>query len=169
MHVQCGQVCMPELWVQGTWIHVTWSLGFSLSLTMRKTMCQIVNILFWPSWVNECWSCVPLSHLFKRTKLLVLEFQLDQKKISALIFCIVGLKVNLKDHLPWIWVNDLKVDTPIGVKNPTTRNHFRALMSIHMSVHMSVNKSVHMSTHMFRHISRHISRHMPAQILCTHV
>ena len=57
---------------------------------------------------------VCLYHTVSRE--LVGEPQLDQKKISASGFCIVGLKVDLKDHFPWIWVRDFKVNTPTGGK-----------------------------------------------------
>ena len=32
-----------------------------------------------------------------------------RKSYPHLVFCIVGLKVDLEDHFPWIWVHDLAV------------------------------------------------------------
>ena len=32
-----------------------------------------------------------------------------RKRYPHLVFCIVGLKVDLEDHFPWIWVHDFAV------------------------------------------------------------
>ena len=48
---------------------------------------------------------MPLSHDFKWT----LNPNSIRKSYPHLVFCIVGLKVDLEDHFSWIWVHDLAV------------------------------------------------------------
>ena len=57
--------------------------------------------------------------------------QLVLKKTPPLVFCIVGLKGSLKDHVPRILEHDINVDTALRrKKNPTIRKYLRALSSI---------------------------------------
>ena len=57
---------------------------------------------------------------------LVLEPNSIRKRYPRLVFCIVGLKVHLKDHFPWIWVHDFKVDTPTQSKENVQRLNISA-------------------------------------------
>ena len=71
-------------------------------------------LFFCSSWVNECWSCTPLNTHFQEN--LCVNPNSTRKRYPHLVFCIVGLKVDLEDHFSWIWVHDFKVDTPSGEK-----------------------------------------------------
>ena len=83
----CRCTC-PELWIHALTFMGDDPLDSLWALQCRK---PCVNIFFWSSWAIECWSCAPLSHMFKRT---CVWTQIGQKKISTLglLQCsIVGL------------------------------------------------------------------------------
>ena len=69
------------------------------------------------------WVCVCILFLIKLgswvlvTNASLSRFQVNlclnpnsiRKRYPHLVFCIVGLKVDLEDHFPWIWVHDFAV------------------------------------------------------------